>query len=840
MVRTLDRLPGLVLATALAAATCAAADLADGLAVYCPFEGKPEASVIVDDRLQPPWPSAFTEGLHGQGLLVDGSAGGMGLSYPCAYNMKNSAGTVAFWIKPTALHEPPATGEKLRVYFSCTLHDGSPALSLYWTTKYGGSIWFASGVTVDGEWRWIWSPVWSTKDWSVGRWYHLAVTWRDLEEGGERALYVDGRRVAGERFPRGKHAHLSEGHCFNLGSSGPATRPDLLGLGVYDDLCIWQRALAPEEIRGLADGTSQARLESATPDPGLPSPRGLPTVSVSPGVMALALAERPGRLLRRARVLTDNDLGIVGDGEPFRLQLEWELEPGAAPAAMELRVTDLWGKPAGQPCVLQRPAATGTLTEPLELRPGRRGVFRVSAAVSTAMGEAQSRDLITFAVLPKALADLAGNPDAFLGTHAWWEDYDWHARAARRLGFAWTRLHDADQSTWWVYIEPREGDFRFKDSSVDAFRGNGLSILGLLEATPAWASRYEGPVTDPVLGPHTRYPPRDWAAYERYVRRTVEHYKDRIHAWEVWNEPNWSGFWRGTPAEYAKLSEITYRAIKEVDPAATVVGFGGGAGAAPWFEQVLQAGALQHCDAVSFHYYAGDESPRRPDPEHDRSATWRALMQRYGAEKPLWNTEESAGVGSFHREYQMSPDEDADVRRSAALTARKLVVNYAAGVQKIFLYDLLRRGQKGSHYQGEHSRLLEYYGSPHPAAVAAATVANLLTGTEPAGRLDTDAGLVVCLFRRPRSGADTALPLQPGAVAAVMVRSADSDQPARTLSLSGPQAQGLTVVDMTGGVAAAPQGKTLELAVSAEPLFILAPRMSAELLRQRLVEGSQR
>jgi hypothetical protein len=60
--------------------------------------------------------------------------------------------------------------------------------------------------------------------------------------------------------------------------------------------------------------------------------------------------------------------------------------------------------------------------------------------------------------------------------------------------------------------------------------------------------------------------------WENYVFRTVEHYRERIRHWEVWNEPYWKGFFTGTPEEYAELLKVACRAIKRADPQAVVVG----------------------------------------------------------------------------------------------------------------------------------------------------------------------------------------------------------------------------------------------------------------------------
>ncbi len=65
--------------------------------------------------------------------------------------------------------------------------------------------------------------------------------------------------------------------------------------------------------------------------------------------------------------------------------------------------------------------------------------------------------------------------------------------------------------------------------------------------------------------------PCDLAAYERFVRASVERYKRTVRVWQVWNEPDDTGHWADTPERYADLVVATARAVKAADPGARVV-----------------------------------------------------------------------------------------------------------------------------------------------------------------------------------------------------------------------------------------------------------------------------
>ena len=102
-------------------------------------------------------------------------------------------------------------------------------------------------------------------------------------------------------------------------------------------------------------------------------------------------------------------------------------------------------------------------------------------------------------------------------------------------------------------------------------------------------------------------PPKDWDRWADLIRAFTAHVVDRYGtpgrpfdwSFEVWNEPNLSVFWSGTPAEYWKLYEVTARAVKDVDPALRV---GGPATAAVgWIDEQRRVDAP--VDFLSTHVY---------------------------------------------------------------------------------------------------------------------------------------------------------------------------------------------------------------------------------------------
>ncbi|MGB9715799.1 MAG: hypothetical protein ACPL1G_05275 [Thermodesulfovibrionales bacterium] len=65
---------------------------------------------------------------------------------------------------------------------------------------------------------------------------------------------------------------------------------------------------------------------------------------------------------------------------------------------------------------------------------------------------------------------------------------------------------------------------------------------------------------------------KSFRLYKNFLRELVNRYKNKVHRWEVFNEPSIE--YKKIPEDYVKLLKISYLTIKEIDPQATV-GIGG-------------------------------------------------------------------------------------------------------------------------------------------------------------------------------------------------------------------------------------------------------------------------
>lgn len=99
--------------------------------------------------------------------------------------------------------------------------------------------------------------------------------------------------------------------------------------------------------------------------------------------------------------------------------------------------------------------------------------------------------------------------------------------------------------------------------------------------------------------------------YLVYVNFIVNHFKDRIHYYEIWNEPNYSvSVQYIEPVDYINLVKRTIPVIKEADPDAKIM-VGGISGledleSREYLFQILQSDIMPMVDVVSWHPLFGD------------------------------------------------------------------------------------------------------------------------------------------------------------------------------------------------------------------------------------------
>ncbi len=216
---------------------------------------------------------------------------------------------------------------------------------------------------------------------------------------------------------------------------------------------------------------------------------------------------------------------------------------------------------------------------------------------------------------------------------------------------------------------PADANFSNVDALVSGAAAAGLNVLPFVYDAPPWAvtparvpgSTASAPKTLPVKTGAQR------TAWSNFLKLVVGRYGPNgtfwaanpglpaspIETWQIWNEENFKYFVvRPSPSDYGKLINVSYAAIKSVDPAAKLIL--GGMFARPkeaeykrkpaqayfatdFLDQLYTStpGIKRKFVGVALHPYTGEYQLLTPDIEEFRTV----LKANHDAGKGLWITE---------------------------------------------------------------------------------------------------------------------------------------------------------------------------------------------------------
>ncbi len=174
-------------------------------------------------------------------------------------------------------------------------------------------------------------------------------------------------------------------------------------------------------------------------------------------------------------------------------------------------------------------------------------------------------------------------------------------------------------------------DWRGVDEVVALSRRYELPVLAVLIGVPEFISVCHDDDAEKCAA-------SDVAAYGRYAGEVAEHTRGAISLFEIINEPDSTGMFRGSPEDYARMLSAAYREIKARSPGSSVL-LGGVSGtiAKDWLGRVFATpgvAAATKFDIANVHVRGGISSITRS------MKLWRDLFAGIGrGNAPLWVTE---------------------------------------------------------------------------------------------------------------------------------------------------------------------------------------------------------
>jgi hypothetical protein len=302
-----------------------------------------------------------------------------------------------------------------------------------------------------------------------------------------------------------------------------------------------------------------------------------------------------------------------------------------------------------------------------------------------------------------------------------------------QLGVGWVRVDIS-----WADIQPI-GPSQYAWSKMDAIVSTAktyhIKILGDIDYAPVWAMPSGCTFNE-------KCPPSNLSQFADFAASVASRYQSAgMQYWEIWNEENLGGFWTPAPsaAMYTQLLKLSYEAIKNVQPNATVLSGGlGDLDRSPYsvnqqtfLTEMYQDGAAPYFDALGFHAYSFPALPSYValwsgwSMIDDIPDSIRAIMDANGdTKKQIWITEYGAPTDGPGAEatttdpnYNNSPDYVSQALQTEMLTQavdQYKTTSYLGGFFWYSYKDLGTSTDTAENFFG----LLNYNGMPKPAYYA--------------------------------------------------------------------------------------------------------------------------
>jgi len=238
-----------------------------------------------------------------------------------------------------------------------------------------------------------------------------------------------------------------------------------------------------------------------------------------------------------------------------------------------------------------------------------------------------------------------------------------------RLGADWLLA-----TFYWGLVEPVENQWNFDsyDQYVDTAKAAGKKVVGILAYDVPWIHN-DGKS-------HHYIPPDKMHFFLDYVRQTAAHFRGRVDAWCIWNEPNLRQFWTGSKDDFFALTRQAADAIKEIDPGVTLLGGALNRGIfgfpAAYIRGLFESGAMEKIDALAVHPY--ELNSARTAKAYGRFC---AIAAEYGSAGRIWVTEVGYPTGGWYPTV-------VSKKKFPAYIVKTFVNLAVGGAQKIFWYQL--------------------------------------------------------------------------------------------------------------------------------------------------------
>ena len=461
----------------------------------------------------------------------------------------------------------------------------------------------------------------------------------------------------------------------------------------------------------------------------------MPPKGISEGTIYIddltAIARLKSDKIFTVNISPDKRLKFYSPGESVRLDIRIRNNSYKSQEDVTVRykITDFWSKK-----LKEKAMGLGRL-KPLEeksfsilYRPDSKGIYYINFEVKNPNTGALTRKEGSFGILVSNKGWKPKNEEQklFFGvksinadsSHSW--DYHYQIDTVAAIGIKMCHVHPW---TAMLYHDPKKDiesvcKKRKIDDLVFYSKKCGMDLFYGINTSSMFRKDKNG---NEIV---------DFDAYQSYLLKVVNRYKDTIKYWEVGNEadicftssPTWG-------ENYLNLLKTTYQTIKKLDPEAKIVSAGMCGPSHPrsnkaqlvkWFSE-----GKDYVDIVAAHHYGR----RLIKPLHG--------MEKYCPDKPRWNSEAGVDCGRGSGK--------AGERMQAEWLIKKIVNAKSTGWQAYYWYLPVDVGLR---FHGDCLRLHyeNYFGLltidhfPKASVFAYNTLIKELKNTEPIGEGEIDLG----------------------------------------------------------------------------------------------------
>lgn len=308
------------------------------------------------------------------------------------------------------------------------------------------------------------------------------------------------------------------------------------------------------------------------------------------------------------------------------------------------------------------------------------------------------------------------------------------------VGAQWGRF----DLCWWSLAEQEKGVYDFTGAELP---GEGVwdtdETMAMLEARgiePLPILCYSNPHYDEEKGPYTDEGRR---AFGDYCYAAAKRYADQVTYWMIWNEPNLEMFWGSPPnaADYAKLTAVAAKRVREADPDAIIVGGIVSTIDRAFLDESFEHGLLDHIDVLGVHPYR----IKAPETINGEIRRVRELMKRYTKRDiPIWTDEWG---------YNTAWTELSEIGQAKALS-RMFVNNLSQDIELSIWFSAHPWVEAKEAPDDPQWGIVDYEGNPRPIYYAMKTAIEVLA--PPVGIAASNADIQARVRPRlPRSRVET-------------------------------------------------------------------------------------